>query len=419
MALTPKEVRKPKPKVAKPTMSQQKQLDAALDRALRGSAKQSNAEALRETAGSANRESFLKGVYKKLDRDTPRITPERKFKPVRTFEPVRGGVGGRSKLGLPRAFIPEASRSFRKPENKPSVSKPTTAPESPTMRSNPRKLTPDFSRVSNPNAREFKPTRVFEPVRGFSANPARNAGYAAREAAERQAARGVAGRAAASTAGRALLGRAASLTLGSAALPATAAYIVGDALKDTKPALAARDKVAGFFSRSREYKQEQKEKADLEAARKRGEAKRDAGKSDYMKQVSDSALKNYQDKQKQEAPQQEVQIGTASVPKAARPDPVKSVPQATRTVSTPAPASKPRNYSTEAADRLKESGLGEDNAVVGRLRERAKMTQEERDKPFGEDNAVLKELRAKGYDFAKGGKINGRAVKGKTKGRYI
>lgn len=119
------------------------------------------------------------------------------------------------------------------------------------------------------------------------------------------------------------------------------------------------------------------------------------------------------------APKQEVQIGTSPTSKAERPDTVKSIPQATRTVSTPPPASKPRNYSTEAADRLNKLGLGEDNAVVGRLRERAKMTQKERDKPFGEDNAVLKELRAKGYDFAKGGKINGAARKGKTKGRYI
>ena len=119
------------------------------------------------------------------------------------------------------------------------------------------------------------------------------------------------------------------------------------------------------------------------------------------------------------APKQEVVIGTASVSRAARPDPVKPVPQATRTVSTPSPAPKPRNYSTEAADRLKKLGLGEYNAVVGRLRERAEMTQEERDKPFGTDNAVLTALRAKGYNFAKGGKINGAARKGKTKGRFI
>ena len=119
------------------------------------------------------------------------------------------------------------------------------------------------------------------------------------------------------------------------------------------------------------------------------------------------------------APKQEGVIGTASVPRAARPDPVKPVPQATRTVSMPSPAPKPRNYSTEAADRLKKLGLGEDNAVVGRLRERSKMSQEERDKPFGEDNEVLKKLRGLGYNFAKGGKINGAARKGNTKGRFI
>ena len=85
----------------------------------------------------------------------------------------------------------------------------------------------------------------------------------------------------------------------------------------------------------------------------------------------------------------------------------------------PSPAPKPRNYSTEAADRLKKLGLGEDNAVVGRLRERSKMSQEERDKPFGEDNEVLKKLRGLGYNFAKGGKINGAARKGNTKGRFI
>lgn len=118
------------------------------------------------------------------------------------------------------------------------------------------------------------------------------------------------------------------------------------------------------------------------------------------------------------APKQEVVMGTSPAPKAARPGLVKPVPQATRTVSTPpsAPKLKPRNYSTEAADKLK---LGEDNAVTKRLRERALMSQEERDKPFGEDNEVLKKLRGLGYNFAKGGKINGVARKGKTKGRFI
>ena len=112
----------------------------------------------------------------------------------------------------------------------------------------------------------------------------------------------------------------------------------------------------------------------------------------------------------------EVVMGTASVPKAAKPTPVKPVPDASRTVSTPSPAPKPRNYSTEAADKLR---LSEDNAVMKKLRERSKMSQEERNKPFGEDNEVLKKLRAAGYNFAKGGKINNVARKGKTKGRFI
>jgi hypothetical protein len=116
------------------------------------------------------------------------------------------------------------------------------------------------------------------------------------------------------------------------------------------------------------------------------------------------------------APKQEVQIGTSPTPKAAKPTPPLPVPDASRTVSTPSSAPKPRNYSTETADKLK---LGEDNAVMKKLRERSKMSQEERDKPFGEDNEVLKKLRAAGYNFAKGGKINGAARKGKTKGRFI
>jgi hypothetical protein len=128
----------------------------------------------------------------------------------------------------------------------------------------------------------------------------------------------------------------------------------------------------------------------------------------------------------------EISMGTSPTPKAARPVSGRSAPtpaprafQAPKAAENPrdhrepTPAPKPRNYSTEAADKLKKLGLGEDNAVMDRLRKRAKMSQEERDKPFGEDNEVLKKLRAAGYKFAKGGKINGRAVKGKTKGRYI
>jgi hypothetical protein len=113
----------------------------------------------------------------------------------------------------------------------------------------------------------------------------------------------------------------------------------------------------------------------------------------------------------------EVVMGTASVPTAAEPTPARPVPQATRTVSTPSPAPKPRNYSTEAADKLKKLGLGEDNAVMKKLRERSEMSQEERDKPLSSTNRYADKLKALG--LAKGGKINGCAVKGKTKGRYI
>lgn len=157
-------------------------------------------------------------------------------------------------------------------------------------------------------------------------------------------------------------------------------------------------------------------KIDAELARN----KRDRERLSRSEKIDAELARNKRDREAQKTPapalKQEVQTGTSPTPREARPTPVKPVPDATRTVSTPSSAPKPRNYSTETADRLK---LGEDSAVTKRLRERAKMSQEERDKPFGEDNEVLKKLRAAGYNFAKGGKINGAARKGKTKGRFI
>jgi len=119
------------------------------------------------------------------------------------------------------------------------------------------------------------------------------------------------------------------------------------------------------------------------------------------------------------AKRSEVVMGTAPANKSERPDTVKKVPQATPTVSKPAAAPKPRNYSTEAADKLKGLGLDEDNAVMKKLRERAAMSQKERDKPLSSTNVYADKL--KGLGFAKGGhvKANGIARKGKTRGRLI
>ena len=180
------------------------------------------------------------------------------------------------------------------------------------------------------------------------------------------------------------------------------AYEAGDALKDTKPALALSGKIVDSLSKADDYKREKAELDALVAARKRGLATRKAR----------------EDSVKKSAPaMDQISMGTSPTPKAAKPTPPLSVPQATRTVSTPTPAPKLRNYSTEAADKLKKLGFGEDNAVTKRLRERAVMSQEERDKPLSSTNRYADKLKALG--LAKGGKINGAARKGKTKGRYI
>jgi len=201
----------------------------------------------------------------------------------------------------------------------------------------------------------------------FSSAVEGEAQAASREAAKRQAARS-----ATSALGKGFL-RGAARFAGPVGAAITA-YQVGDALKDTKPALWARDKVAGFLNRRTEYKQEQAEKAALEAARKRGGAKRNAGQSDYMKQVSASALKKFQDK---ELPGVAVAARKRAMPVADIPT-VKSKPAAPK------------------VDRMKEFMAD-----------------------IGEDNAVFKRLKEKGY--AKGGhvKANGVARKGKTRGRLI
>jgi hypothetical protein len=203
----------------------------------------------------------------------------------------------------------------------------------------------------------------------FSSAVEGEAQAASREAAKRQAARR-----AASTAGRGALSTAARFAGPAGAL--YGGYELGSALKDTKPALAARDKVAGFLNRRTEYKQEQADKAAMEAARKRGEAKRDAGKPDYMSQVSANTLKKFQDKE----------LPEVSVTARKRVMPVADAP----TKAAPKAAAKPK------VDRMKD--------FMGSL---------------DEDNAVLRRLREKG--FAKGGhvKADGCAKKGKTRGRII
>jgi hypothetical protein len=117
------------------------------------------------------------------------------------------------------------------------------------------------------------------------------------------------------------------------------------------------------------------------------------------------------------AKRSEVVMGTAPANKSERPDPVKKVPQATPTVSKPA---APRNYSTEAADKLKGLGLDEDNAVMKRLRERSAMSAKERDEAPKFESKYADKLN-KALGFAKGGhvKANGIARKGKTRGRLI
>jgi len=217
-----------------------------------------------------------------------------------------------------------------------------------------------------------KPKPTPKPSAPFSSAVEGEAQAASREAAKRQAIRS-----AASTAGRGALGAAARFAGPVGAI--YGGYELGDALKDTKPALAARDKVSGFLNRRSEYKQEQADKAAMEAARKRGEAKRDAGKPDYMSQVSANALKKFQDK---ELPEMNVTARKRAMPVADVP--AKPAPKA---------AAKPKE------DRMK--------GFMADLESR------------NPDNEVFKRLRARG--FAKGGhvKADGCAKKGKTRGRII
>ena len=239
----------------------------------------------------------------------------------------------------------------------------------------------------------------------FSSAVEGEAQAASREAAKRQAIRS-----AASTAGRGALGAAARFAGPVGAI--YGAYELGDANKDTKPALAARDKVSGFLNRRTEYKQEQADKAAMEAARKRGEAKRDAGKPDYMSQVSANALKKFQDKAKvsiEDVPTRGgrgADIGTA----------------ATRSIkaSASAPKAAPKAAAKPKEDRMK--GFMADlesrnpkNAVLEKLRKRTEMGE----KGLSSDNQYAD--RFKKFGFAKGGhvKADGCAKKGKTRGRII
>jgi hypothetical protein len=160
---------------------------------------------------------------------------------------------------------------------------------------------------------------------------------------------------------------------------------IGEFLKKRFGSSASRDKrvtLSGTFGtegsrkKQRESLAEQPSSAKPKAARKRGEAKRDAGKPDYMSQVSANALKKFQDKERSSA--------------SAAPKPKPAAPKA---AAPKAAAPKPR-------------GPSEMKSFMA---------------DFGEnsDNAVFKRLREKGY--AKGGhvKADGCAKKGKTRGRII
>ena len=233
-----------------------------------------------------------------------------------------------------------------------------------------------------------KPKPAARPSAPFSSAVEGEAQAASREAAKRQAAR-----AAASTVGRGVLGTAARFAGPVGAI--TTAALLGDSQKDTKPALWARDKVAGFLNRRTEYKQEQADKAAMEAARKRGEAKRDAGKPDYMSQVSANALKKFQDKAKVSIEDVPTRGGRGADIGAA----------ATKSMRASASAPKPPPAKPKAAA-VKKRGPSEMKSFMA---------------DFGEDsdNAVFKRLREKGY--AKGGQVkaDGCARKGKTRGRII
>ena len=160
---------------------------------------------------------------------------------------------------------------------------------------------------------------------------------------------------------------------------------IGEFLKKRFGSSASRDKrvtLSGTFGtegsrkKQRESLAEQPSSAKPKAARNRGEAKRDAGKPDYMSQVSANALKKFQDKERSSA--------------SAAPKPKPAAPKA---AAPKAAAPKPR-------------GPSEMKSFMA---------------DFGEnsDNAVFKRLREKGY--AKGGhvKADGCAKKGKTRGRII
>jgi len=163
---------------------------------------------------------------------------------------------------------------------------------------------------------------------------------------------------------------------------------IGEFLKKRFGSSASRDKrmtLSGTFGtegsrkKQRERLAEQPSSAKPKAARNRGEAKRDAGKPDYMSQVSANALKKHQDKQ----------LPEVSVTARKRLMPVSDLPPAKSKAAAPKPRG-PSEMKSFMAD------FGEDS-----------------------DNAVFKRLREKGY--AKGGhvKADGCAKKGKTRGRII
>ena len=162
------------------------------------------------------------------------------------------------------------------------------------------------------------------------------------------------------------------------------------ARKKQKERLSSRAKIDAELARNKRDRESlaRSEKIDAELARNKRD--RDALKTSAP------------------APKQEVVMGTASVPTAAKPTPARPVPQATRTVSTPAPAPRATRKAAFRPESIEDfmAGIGEDNAVTKLLRENAAKRKE------------MKESTDKGA-YAKGGKINGCAVKGKTKGRYI
>ncbi len=180
---------------------------------------------------------------------------------------------------------------------------------------------------------------------------------------------------------------------------------IGEFLKKRFGSSASRDKrvtLSGTFGtegsrkKQRESLAEQPSSAKPKAARKRGEAKRDAGKPDYMSQVSANALKKFQDKERSSAsaaPKPKPAAPKAAAPKAAAPKAAAPKAAAPKAAAPKAAAPKPR-------------GPSEMKSFMA---------------DFGEnsDNAVFKRLREKGY--AKGGhvKADGCAKKGKTRGRII